>query len=170
MKLYELSDEIARIEDELADILDGEDEPEGGVDPAIAAALDRYDALVLQLDAKLSGMWRWLRNIDARATAVENEAKRLSARGRRLRRLHDGIKRYVAFCLGEGRKWEEPDGPAAFSWRRSEAVEVQDESAIPDCYCVFDRRPLLSEIKKGIKSGATVPGAALVQRMNLQVR
>jgi hypothetical protein len=57
------------------------------------------------------------------------------------------------------------------SFRKSEAVEITDESAIPAEYLIQPPAyPGKTRIKEAIKAGITVPGAELVTRSNLQIK
>jgi len=161
MKLYEICNEIEVLFEEC-----GEEEPS----ELPAEVRERLEALRISLSEKLSNIWALIKNLSAEAEALNAEAARLRRAAKARENRVQALKNYVTYCLGEGTRWKSPDGTREFSWRRSEAVEVQDESAIPDCYCAVERRILLTELKRDLKSGATVPGATLVQRMNLQVR
>lgn len=57
------------------------------------------------------------------------------------------------------------------SFRRSESVEVTDETAIPSEYKVPQPDKISkSAIKDAIKSGESVPGAIIVVKQNLQIK
>ena len=127
-------------------------------------------ALQGEAQEKLSNIWALIKNYSAEADALKAEKQRLAARQSTAERRADWLKQYVAYCIGEGTKWQSPDGSRQFGWRKSEAVVVSDVDAVPDAYCVFERRPLLSEIKKDLKSGAEIPGAVIEGRLNLQVK
>jgi len=58
----------------------------------------------------------------------------------------------------------------AISWRKSSAVEIQNEEVIPDDYYVIKRDISKTLISEAIKAGTTVPGAALVERQNLVIK
>lgn len=162
--LYELTAEIEKLNAELQAADDQGDEATADV------IIARIEALGLEADAKLSAIWRWMKNLEAEGAVLAEEAKRLYERKRRAEGRYESLKGHVATCLGEGRKWQEPGGVAAFGWRKSEAVKVESEDQIPDAWCVFERKPVLAEIKKTLKEGGEVPGALLLQRQNLQVK
>lgn len=57
------------------------------------------------------------------------------------------------------------------SFRKSEAVEITDEGAIPAEFLIQPPAyPGKTRIKDAIKEGIAVPGAELVQRNNIQIR
>lgn len=162
-RLYEV---IAEIE-ALYDDLESED---GAGELPIEEIKRRLDALEFAADEKLTHYWRSLKNWSAQAEAIEAEEKRLRARRHTLENRVASLKAYVGEALGAGNKWKAPDGVAAFSWRKSEAVKIENEDRIPDAWCVFERKPVLTEIKQTLKEGGEVPGARLETRQHVQVR
>lgn len=163
MRLYDVTAELEKIIDDYE--LETEEQLKD-LPPEIKAKLQE-----LQVDANgmLYNIWGMIKNLDAEADALKAEKQRLAARQSTAERRAEWLKQYVALCIGEGTRWQSADGSRKFSWRKSEAVEVVDRESIPDCYRVFDWKPALTEIKKDLKSGAEVPGAEIVQRLNLQV-
>jgi hypothetical protein len=164
MKLYEVTAELEQIID------DYELESEAQANELPDAVKARIVELKDDYHGKLSNIWALIKNYSAEADALKAEKQRLAARQSTAERRADWLKQYVAFCLGEGAKWQSPDGSRQFGWRKSEAVIVSDADAVPDAYCEFKRVPVLTEIKKDLKSGAEVPGATLESRLNLQVK
>ena len=61
---------------------------------------------------------------------------------------------------------------AALSFRKSMQVNITSDVMVPDdlCKVVIDRKPDKVAIGKLLKSGEAVPGAELVENMNLQVK
>ena len=58
------------------------------------------------------------------------------------------------------------------SYRRSESIDVYDETAIPEQYMTIKvtKSPDKTAIKAYIKGGGTVSGAKLTEKMNLQIK
>ncbi|MES2395462.1 MAG: siphovirus Gp157 family protein [Bacteroidota bacterium] len=58
------------------------------------------------------------------------------------------------------------------SFRKSESVEITDKNLIPEVYNMtkVEINPNKSAIKQAIKAGATIPGAQIVVKQNLQIR
>ena len=58
------------------------------------------------------------------------------------------------------------------SFRKSESVAIADESLIPDEFIKTEiiKNPMKNDIKKALKAGELVPGAGLVENLNLQVK
>lgn len=61
---------------------------------------------------------------------------------------------------------------AALSFRKSMQVNITSDVMVPDdlCKVIIDRKPDKTAIGKLLKAGETVPGAELVENMNLQVK
>ena len=57
------------------------------------------------------------------------------------------------------------------SYRKSEVVEVYDETKIPKEFIKVETKetPMKAEIKKAIKNGAIVEGATVVTKNNLTI-
>ena len=60
----------------------------------------------------------------------------------------------------------------SMTFRKSERVEIDDESLVPDEWCKFEttRTPMKTEIKKALKNDEKIPGCVLVENMNLKVK
>jgi hypothetical protein len=162
--------QIYKIEAEMEKIFAAYDDVEPEDMPADVCR--QLDAMQLELDRKYAGIWALIKNLEAEGAAYAEEAKRLYEIKRSREKRVESLKSYICYCLGEGMKWKSPDGLRQFGWRKSEAVEVTDPDAVPDCYCAFERKPILSEIKKDRDPliAGEIPGVRLVQRLNLQVK
>jgi len=161
MKLYEIDKAIA---EELEFLEQAE---ETGETPE--SIKERLDALKIEREQKLAAIVAVAKNLEAEAEACENEAKRLRARSAWSRTRIEGLKWYVGQVL-KGEKWG--NGVHAISYRNSEAVEVVDDAKIPSVYMreVLYWEPDKKQIKDDLKSGATIPGVELRQKINVQFK
>lgn len=164
MKLYDVTAELEAI------ITDYDLETEEQIKELPPEVKARLDLFRQAASDALENIWAQIKNLSAEAEVLKAEKQRLSARQQTCERRAEWLKTYVTECIGEGTKWQSPDGSRKFGWRKSEAVVVTDADAVPDCYCVFERTPVLTEIKKDLKSDVIVPGATLIKRLNLQVQ
>ena len=57
-----------------------------------------------------------------------------------------------------------------FSFRKSTAVEVIDETAIPDEFVEVKRNISRVELKKRLSAGEEIKGATLVEKQSLSIR
>jgi hypothetical protein len=97
----------------------------------------------------------------------ETEIARLKERRDILENRYDRLKQWLANSLPTGQKWS--DGMHSLSWRKSVAVEVEQEK-LPLEYSKVEYKADKVLIKRALESGATIPGARLVERQNLIVK
>lgn len=160
--LYSLTGEMAKLA-ALYESLEDDDE-------RLELVERKFDKLAGSVDSKLIGLWRLIKAHEARAEMLKAEKKALDAQIKSEESAAEHWRAYVQKCVPEGQKWANPEGPEAFGWRKSTAVEIDDESKIPKLY--VELKPFIkkSELGKDLKGGVEVPGARLVERQNLQVR
>lgn len=164
MKLYEISHDMRRALHAL------EIAEENGDFEAYEAAMAALEKLDISREEKLAGCCAYYRELDARCLALEGEITRLKDRLVKAEKDRDDWREYIARNLGDGNVWE--NGLFRLSWRKSEAVEIKDEKQIEEFYW---REKIVRTVDKkaiaqDIKCGATVTGATLVVRNNLQIK
>ncbi len=138
-------------------------------DGEIPDDLSRYiDELEGTYQEKLISCAHVYKNYMAEAEAIKAEEKRLSERRKHAENRADGIKGYIAMYLKAGDKIDTPT--AVLTWKKSEAVEVLDESVLPKEFQRVKVEADKVEIKKALKAGRVVNGAVLVVRDNLQIK
>ena len=133
---------------------------------------DNLDALETERNAKLEGVALYIKSLEAEAEAMKAEEKALAERRAVREKKAERLRRYLADstqALGDT-KLETPR--VSLSFRKSEAVVIEDQAALPVEYIKvkMTETPDKTAIKKAIKSGATVEGAALVENKNLQIK
>lgn len=113
-----------------------------------------------------------IRQLKNEAEFLKSESKALADKARRAetaaQRLHDRISEALAF---RGVK-KINTGHYTLSFRKSQAVDIIEPDAVPDCYI---RSEIVSKIdkagiKQALKVGEKVAGAALVERQSLQIK
>lgn len=160
MKLYEITDKYRlAIKEFYATEETSED---------LAGMLDNLSG---DLDEKLENSCCYYKNLLAEAKTFKEEAKRLADHAKALSSRADKFKGYVSHCLGNGGDaWSQ--GVHKISWRKSESVEIENESTIPNVYMIEKTTvsPDKTEIKNVIKSGGKVEGASLLQKNNVQIK
>jgi len=151
--LYEINQDIlACVDTETGEILDTE----------------RLDALQIEREAKLEGVALWIKDLKAEATAVKEEADKLTARKKALDNKIDGLKSWLLFALG-GEKLNTPR--CRVYQTHSQRLNVTDETELFD-YIYSQTAPGLylrykdpelnkEEIKKFLKDGEAIPGVVL---------
>ena len=158
MTLYEIDKEIQALITE-----DGEIED-----------IERFDALAMERDKKIENVGCWIKNLDAEAAAIRKEEIALAERRHRLESKAERLTAYLDHALA-GAKFESPR--VAISYRKSKAVEIQDEAVFKAW--AMDYAPALLKVaytidKTGVKnyiaSGAECPCAVIGERQSMQVK
>lgn len=160
MELYKINDEVHEF---LAQVTEYKDEhgefPEG--------AKEKFKALKLDFEEKLTACWKVIKNKEAESNALKAEIARLTGRKRSIDNEIDWLEQYAADELA-GSPFKHKLG--GFSWRKSESVDVIDLVAVPTTYCSFEKVPDKRMLKDDLKQGVEIPGAVLVEKNNIQVR
>ena len=152
-KLYEINQEILSCIDlETGEII----------------APEKLEALQMDRHEKLRNIAFVALNAAADAKAYEEQEKKFAARKRSAKATVEWAKATLARELA-GQKMKEAE--FSISYRKSEAVEVADEAAVPDEFRIpqpdkIDRAAL----KAALKNGAVIAGAQIVERKNIQIK
>jgi hypothetical protein len=163
MKLYELSKDIARLEY----LIESETSNSGN---QLEEAQTYLNELKIEKADKIESCVALLKNWAALEEAIKAEETALKARRDSLQKRAEWLKHYIGFHLQPGDKFE--TARCKITWRKSESLEVTDESQVPDEYTeqVVTRKINKALIKDAIKSGADVPGAQLLKKNNLIIK
>lgn len=131
--------------------------------------LQQFEALQMERDQKIEGMCCYIKNKLADADAIDAEANTLSHRSGVIRKEAERCKAYLAGVL-YGEKFETPR--CKISWRKSEVCNVLSMEELPDEYkrtkVTIDADK--TAIKKAIKAGAEIPGAEVIQKLNMTLK
>ena len=141
------------------------------IDPETGELIDEEALAALQMERteKTKNVALWLKNLNATVTALKAERDAFDERMKAAQKKADGLKKYLADAL-QGQKFSTDE--CAVSFRRSAAVTVFDEAALPAEYVAekISKTPDKAAIKAAIKSGIEVPGAALVDNLSVQIK
>jgi len=160
--LYEINQDILDCVDmETGEILDTE----------------RLDALEMEREAKLEGVALWIKDMKAEAAAVKEEADKLTARKKALDNKIDGLKNWLLYAL-EGEKLSTPRCKVYQTHSQRLVIEDEDdlisrlkESEVPDTFLRFKEPELKKdEIKKALKAGGIIHGAALEETESVVIK
>ena len=131
------------------------------------------DLLQMERDEKIEQICLWIKNLRAEAQMVTAEAKNLTDRAKKLTNKADNLERYVAGNL-DGKPFK--TSKVNVTWRKSESVNITDESLIPDRFMDIQvvRKPVKKNIKQYLKEaeekGEEVPWAKIEQKNNIQLK
>ncbi len=163
--LYEISTELARINDELFEA--------GG---ELTDELEkRLDGSTLDFKAKVENIGKWVLNLSSREEALDKELTRLTARKRAIENLQKRLKEYVKTCMEmTGTNKLEYTAMTIAIQKNPAAVEIQDEKSIPAKFLtiipeqkVVDKKAVLA----ALKAGESVSGAVLADnKTHLRIR
>ncbi|RGS72034.1 siphovirus Gp157 family protein [Mitsuokella sp. AF21-1AC] len=129
---------------------------------------ERLASLQMEKSKKIENIGCWIKNLTAEAAALKNEKDALAQREKVAKNKADGLKQYLAGYLA-GQKFK--TAKVAISYRKSEAVEIADEAAVPDEYRIPQPDKIdKTGIKKALKDGAVIVGAQIVERQNIQIK
>lgn len=157
MKLYE-------IEKEIREVLEQVDED--GV--LQEGAFERFQELKVAEAVKIENTALFYKELIAEAKAIKAEEQLLQARRKAKENHAINLKNYIDLNLA-GAKFE--TSRVVLSYRKSVAVNILDETAIPMNF--REKQPdkiLKAEISEALKSGKEVSGAVLVENQNLQIK
>lgn len=162
MNLYELTREF---ESAMANIVIDEETGE-------VSGFEAVDTLDTAFEDKAEAYAVTIKNLLAEAAALKNERDNMKARQDAAKRRAEVLKKHLADSMTAVGKDKIETAKAALSFRRSKQVSIVNDELVPDDLCVvkIDRKPDKTAIGKLLKSGETVPGAELVENMNLQVK
>lgn len=128
---------------------------------------DKLEQLQMQFSEKVEGIALWIKNLLAEAKMIKEEKDNLAARQKACENKAESLKKYLASALC-GEKFKTPK--VSISYRKSEAVEIEDVSLLSDEYLKFKPEADKTKIKEALKSGTAVIGASLVEKNNIQIK
>ena len=152
--LYEIKREIAEcVDTETGEIID----------------IEKLSQLVMDRETKIDNIISWYKELNSEVSAIESEVKSLTERRESKKNRMESLKRYLSEFL-DGLKFESSRN--AVTWRKSDEVNITDESRIPDRYKkeVTEVKISRADIKKAIKDGQSIDGAELVYKNNIQIK
>ena len=138
---------------------------------------EKLDSLQMEREAKLEGVALWIKDLKAEATAVKEEADKLTARKKALDNKIEGLKTWLLMAL-DGEKLKTPR--CNVYQTHNQRVAVADEPALiqflqtleePEKFLRFkDPELKRDEIKKALKDGTIIPGAELEETESVVIK
>lgn len=151
--LYEIDEQIMQcIDEDTGEILD----------------MEKLNNLQMQQEQKVESLALWYKNLLSDAAALKAEKETFAAREKSAKNRAESIKAYLSDFLN-GEKFETKK--AKITFRRSEQVDIVDQSTIDDDYLTYQEpRPNKSKIKEALKAGIQLKGVQLVEKKNIQIK
>lgn len=130
--------------------------------------IDQLHELQMDRTDKIRNIACYIKNLRSDAAAYDEEAKTFAARKKAAQGKADSLTAYLSSMLN-GEKVK--DKEYSISWRKSESVNITDESLLPIAFLV-PQKPKIdkADMKVALKNGAVVPGAELVEKNNIQIK
>ena len=149
------------------------------IDQAILECLDaetgeiidaeKLDALFMEKNQKIENIALWIKNLQADALAYKAETDAFAARQKAAENKVESLKAWLVSALG-GQKFSTTK--CAVSFRKSEAVQVDDVNSIPAEWTRIKTtiEPDKTAIKAAIKAGQEITGCKLVENTNISIK
>lgn len=161
--------EIFKIAQEFLDLLNEIEELEGELTPELEERLKINEA---NMAKKMEGYCKLILWYDTQILAAKEETERLRKLIRRAERSQGWLKGAMIDVMAGLDKPKVSAGTFTVGTRKSTAVNIIDESAIPARYAseVVTVKIDKTAIKDAIKNGEEVPGAQLAERRLLTIK
>lgn len=148
------------------------------LDPETGEILDMEALEQLSMDRvqKAENVACWRKNLMALITSIKEEEDALKKRREVLQRKVDGLDKYLSMHFS-GEKIE--TARVVINWRKSTGVEIINEQEAVDYLMHIAHEELLKyktptidkkAAKALLESGEAIPGLALTDRLNLQIK
>ena len=131
-------------------------------------APEKLEALQMDRHEKLRNIAFVAINAMADAKAYEEQEKKFAARKKAAKATKEWTRATLVRELN-GKKMKEAE--FTVSYRKSESVEITNESAVPDEFRIPQPDKIDKvALKAALKSGASIDGVQIVEKSNIQIK
>lgn len=160
--IYQISNELQLIQNQLIE-QDGEYTEE------------QINALAIsetELETKAVNYSFVIKDLDDDVEAINNEIKRLTQLKKARENASERLKNTISFYMDKFGRDEIKTAIVKLSFRKSEAVNVEDVNALPSEFKVVKVTEAAdkAKIKEALKNGEAIIGCSLVSSKNLQIK
>lgn len=162
-KLWELSDEITNLEDQIADIQDREDLSESEKDQLMREILETWLSTGKEFDAKACNVAAYIKHLEAITEARKNEYRRLRDLAEQSENQSQRLRNYLVSNMQKLGKKKVSGVSVNLSLRKKPAKVVLNcpLEDLPAAFMKVEITPRLSELKKHLQSNADCSFAQL---------
>jgi len=155
--LFEISQELFLIQTSIED--------NGGEIPDFL--LEQLEIAEQERDKKLQDYSFVVKSLKAQSELLREEAHRLLKKAQQYDKSVEVLKdRMLQNVIAFG---PVKTALVKIATTKSKAVEISDDSLIPDIYCRFKREPSKTDIRNAILDGQDIPGASIVENISLRI-
>lgn len=131
--------------------------------------IEALDALMMQRTQKIESVALWVKNLQSDALAFKAEKEAFEKREKAATKKAEQLKAWLAYAL-EGQKFN--TAKCAVSFRRSERVDIIDESLVPAEFMTATTtyKPDKAAIKQAFREGHSVNGCCVTELQNAWIR
>lgn len=133
---------------------------------------DTLEGLQGELEDKALNVAKFILSLEAEAEAMKAAEKRMADRRKSVEARADSLREYLTGQLVATGITPPKDSEVALSFRKSEAVIIENEALIPQSlkkHIPEQWTPDKTAIKAALKDGE-IPGAYIEKRQNLQIK
>lgn len=137
---------------------------------------EKLNELMIERDVKIENVALWIKNLLSDADAFKAEKDAFAEREKAARNKAENLKQWLGAAL-DGQKFS--TSKVQVSFRKSEAVKIEDENRFVDWAWNNERDDLLTykdptpnktAIKQLLKSGKTLDGVSIIENQNIQIK
>lgn len=162
MNLFDINEKIERLlNDEL--IID---ENTGEV----LATYDDLENLLMAFDEKVDNVAYYIKSLDCLTDGLDKEIKALQTRKKQAQAKTLWLKNYLTTALKMRNMSKFESTKNKITFRKSQSVEIYDESLIDMGFMKVKYEPDKTKIKESLKKGENVEGCELVTKTNIQIK
>jgi hypothetical protein len=163
MKLYEITNELERHLEAYNEV-----ESQEGLD----AIEKQIDSLEIAFKDKAVSVAHFIRNREYDIDTIEKEIARLTAKKASIESAKESLRGYLKRCMLETGTEKIETPITKISFRKSQRVEIVDESKIPLKYWQekIVKTIMKKEIKADWENGIGVEGTVIIEDKHLQIK
>lgn len=162
MTLYEIDSEIVSINQKIEQYAM---ENDGLIPPDLDQMLE---GLQMDREKKIGNIARYLKNVKADETAIENEIAALTAKKKAISNKVESVKKFLSYAVGVGNVFKDPT--VSIYWKETVSTVVDDPKVLPLEYQRITVEAKSKEIKDAIQVGNNISGAFLVSKQSMVMR
>ena len=153
--------ELAKLNYELGRLIENDELDEQTI-------ADSLEMLKLEVEAEGNQIVVYYRDLDADIEKNKNVAKQYTEYVKKLENRKKRLKQFLENYMNSTNTEVIVTDYAKISFRKSKAVDIEDESLLGEEYFIIKKEPSKAKIKEAINAGKDIQGARLIENRNLQ--